>query len=518
MTSSRKRAIAFQAVLLPFLFSFILILPPPGRVAAGSADDPDGDSLSDPQMVDTDTDGDGLTDMEEINGLAAWETDIFTNRQNWVEFGPASTWVTRWPVRRVREGRLSKAISSPIKASLTVGATVSETIRISTDGFIWLGDGHPAEALSCGVNLPLPVAGVSNLVAVLWDEWSVPAAKGVWVLSEGTGSNAHVVVTWSGARVDGLATEGELDFQMEYRAAGRGYEFRYRETPGQPFPLETLSTVGIQGTETSALAPVVFNRRGFIRPGMTIHFKPAITSPLLADTDGDSFGDGDEARWGWDPARPEDGASDADGDGLDFNTEIELGTDPLRVDTDGDGLTDGEEVRAGLNPLDPHDALLDSDHDGLNNEEEWCYGTDPRKADTDGDGVSDGVEVKQGSDPLNAADKGKAPAEKMLLDVRMCPASGPVGLGGEVFNVGSFRLRGCVFNREDGWARVTLARGRSYPLFLSTRDGFVEPPAMFTDLRADTQAPVAAKKGFDRWFCGASVIDRPASAFGTWVR
>ncbi len=45
------------------------------------------------------------------------------------------------------------------------------------------------------------------------------------------------------------------------------------------------------------------------------------------------------------------GLVDEDGDGLDLNTESELGTDPTLADTDGDGWSDGEEVDLGTDPL-----------------------------------------------------------------------------------------------------------------------------------------------------------------------
>jgi len=74
------------------------------------------------------------------------------------------------------------------------------------------------------------------------------------------------------------------------------------------------------------------------------------------------------------PTTPSDGAAlDADGDGIDGDTELFiLGTDPNNPDTDNDGLLDIE-VAFGLNPLNP---------------------------DTDGDGALDGDEVAAGTNPL----------------------------------------------------------------------------------------------------------------------
>lgn len=74
------------------------------------------------------------------------------------------------------------------------------------------------------------------------------------------------------------------------------------------------------------------------------------------------------------PTSPSDPAAlDADGDGIDADTELFiLGTDPNNADTDQDGLLDIE-VAFGLNPLNP---------------------------DTDGDGASDGDEVAVGTNPF----------------------------------------------------------------------------------------------------------------------
>jgi hypothetical protein len=65
------------------------------------------------------------------------------------------------------------------------------------------------------------------------------------------------------------------------------------------------------------------------------------------------------------------------------------------IDQDGDDLLDFEELALGTNPLD-----FDSDNDGLNDGEEVVtYGTNPLLADTDGDGAPDGVEVTAGTNP-----------------------------------------------------------------------------------------------------------------------
>lgn len=69
--------------------------------------------------------------------------------------------------------------------------------------------------------------------------------------------------------------------------------------------------------------------------------------------------------------------TDPDGDGLDTDQEMRIGTDPHDPDTDDDGLIDGEEVFLGTSPTD---------------------------ADTDGDGATDLAEEQAGTDALDPAD------------------------------------------------------------------------------------------------------------------
>jgi len=70
-------------------------------------------------------------------------------------------------------------------------------------------------------------------------------------------------------------------------------------------------------------------------------------------------------------------------------------------DRDGDRLPDSYETANGLNPADPEDGLVDTDGDFLVNRSEFELGTNPQVADSDGDGLLDGEEVLfLGLDPL----------------------------------------------------------------------------------------------------------------------
>ena len=157
------------------------------------------------------------------------------------------------------------------------------------------------------------------------------------------------------------------------------------------------------------------------------------TDPLEADTDNGGVWDGFEDKnhnGKVDPGEttPLNAADDvdADGDGVDNSTELELGLDPFNPDSDGDGLMDGIEVH-GQNPT--HPLSSDTDGDGLSDGEEDTNAngirdaneTDPSNADSDGDGVSDGVEVKGGTDPLVNDDDTAASSQG-------CSAGGTGGL------------------------------------------------------------------------------------------
>ncbi|MDO6493074.1 Ig-like domain-containing protein [Cellulophaga sp. 2_MG-2023] len=99
---------------------------------------------------------------------------------------------------------------------------------------------------------------------------------------------------------------------------------------------------------------------------------------------------------------------DTDGDGINDNDEVSLGTDPNNPDSDNDGVNDGQEVTDGTNPLDDCDSIggtplptSDCDNDGLTNSQEATIGTDPFNPDSDNDGLLDGDEVTLGTDPNN---------------------------------------------------------------------------------------------------------------------
>ena len=126
------------------------------------------------------------------------------------------------------------------------------------------------------------------------------------------------------------------------------------------------------------------------------------------DTDNDGMPDFWEKMHGLDPADPNDGIGDPDGDGLVNLDEYRYGANPNNPDTDSDGLDDNWEVTYLLDPAKadsddtpPNDSLSDLDSDSLTNQTEYNIGTNPRNLDTDGDGLPDGWEYTYDLDPLD---------------------------------------------------------------------------------------------------------------------
>ena len=164
-------------------------------------------------------------------------------------------------------------------------------------------------------------------------------------------------------------------------------------------------------------------------------FAGAATDPTKSDTDGDGLTDGQEIPVGTEndafnnlPTNPN--KTDTDDDGLSDKEEVtgskntfaNKPTNPNAGDTDKDGLTDGEETSGSKNTAfggkatDPLDA--DSDDDGLTDQEETSgsknakFGnepTDPLVADTDKGSVNDGTETSVGTDPNDPSDDKPVP-------------------------------------------------------------------------------------------------------------
>ncbi|MGQ4834308.1 MAG: hypothetical protein ACP6IS_10500 [Candidatus Asgardarchaeia archaeon] len=115
------------------------------------------------------------------------------------------------------------------------------------------------------------------------------------------------------------------------------------------------------------------------------------SDPTINDTDGDGLSDGFERTFRSNPT-----CNDTDGDGLSDYDEAAgiivsgvgiVFTDPADYDTDGDGLSDGYEVAHNSDPTDD-----DTDDDYLDDGTENAIGTSTTNPDTDNDGILDGLE------------------------------------------------------------------------------------------------------------------------------
>jgi len=132
--------------------------------------------------------------------------------------------------------------------------------------------------------------------------------------------------------------------------------------------------------------------------------------------DGDDDEDGLPNLWernyGLDVNDATNASGDSDDDGLTDLEEYTANTNPVIADTDGDGLGDGDELNIHLsNPN-----STDSDTDGLDDGEEvTLYNTNPNLFDSDNDGYDDFAEIhKYGSDPSDAE---SVPAEITTLSI-----------------------------------------------------------------------------------------------------
>lgn len=502
--------------------------------------DTDGDGLTDgqevlPQLSNPllpDTDGDTMGDGVEVFGWGAWDVRLFSGC-TWVDPGSNAIWVTDWQPEQVSEGYVDSGYSAPIAAPLILGAYTGTTFQVSVDGFLLIDSAKVAGELSPGLNKPLPCPEMDRAIAPFWDDLRVSAFDGVWVEVFGTGLAMRVVATWEDAEVESAAGLNEaLDVQCEYAAATRSYTFRYRPAQGRLFPSASTCTIGIQGGLPGSLACVAFNDSRWPQTNVTVQLSPALTQPKRTDTDNDGWTDDVEALLGMNPVVAEDPQGDSDGDGVLNGLEAEQGTDPTTDDSDGDGFSDGEESFWGMDPLTPCDPDGDEDGDGLANWDEWVFRCNPLQADTDGDGASDWLEVEQGSDPADFSDYGMAPAETMEVVVQLqggaLPLSVPVSRGmdasslsieqpaephGTILKIGNIRFRCRPGSAGGSIGRFRLAKGRTYDLVIYSQDGQVQEVPVWSTIEIDGLPPVPVP-GQPRWICGSAVIDNPAATLG----
>lgn len=365
----------------------------------GADGDPDGDYLfnakefehgTDPRSADTD--GDGLTDVEEVGGLVA---DSQNYLLAWDDFPVVEDYT---PLFGASEGRsVLLNLSTPARFP---GGRLCSGIEIDPRGLVRFS---PTNAVTGGGSVHASFD--LETLEVGHGDFAVAAYWAPLVLSTNAPASRIALVRWivgdciefSDMRLEGFPDDVRVSFLVippteMMRCVGLWYRIFGDAADGGE------AVIGAKGANGRFLSVFCDHAAGTLEDGMMLYADPPVGSdPLVADTDGDGLSDLDEARHGSDPR-----VVDTDGDGLLDAEEVMRGTNPGEVDSDGDGLSDGWEVAHGLNPLSAagdDGADGDLDGDGLTNLQERTHGGNPRSSDTDGDGLSDGRETELGTNP-----------------------------------------------------------------------------------------------------------------------
>jgi len=198
------------------------------------------------------------------------------------------------------------------------------------------------------------------------------------------------------------------------------------------------------------------------RDGLTDEVEAKLgTDPAKVDSDGDTFGDGEEVLLrGTDLLK-----TDTDNDIVSDNIEVANGTAPNKFDTDGDGLDDG---------VDPYPWRADGDGDGLVD----VIDPSPLIRDADGGGASDGAELAAGTNPLSPGDD----RASIDSDADFLTDNDELALGTDPFNPdsdGDRTLDGLADNEEvgpsvadqDGDGLIDGVEERVYHSFAGVNDG-----------------------------------------------
>jgi hypothetical protein len=385
----------------------------------------------------TDTDGDGLSDFDEVNvhgsdpNLIDTDSDVMPD--GWeVAFGLSPTNGTNGTIDSEPDGMTSLAeyqfSSNALGAVLFVPTNGLNPTVADTDG-----DGIP-EGWEVYFGLdPLDVA----------DGALDPDADGMTSAEEyAFSTNYFASVTFDPAT--GLSpTNSDTDAD----GFTDGQEVSVGSDPLDPnaYPFVVSGTITYGGTQTGVVWLVATSIDGVISNALTMVGTSVVysVSNLVTSTDyaisayRDSTGNGILDTWeasGTHPVVPVNSPSnalsgidvvltdpvvDTDGDLLtDYDEVYVHHTDPLNPDSDADLMPDGWEAYFGLNPTSATNMVIDVEPDGMTSLEEYQYssnvlgsaifaptnGLNPTVVDTDGDGLPDGWEVYFGLDPLNVLD------------------------------------------------------------------------------------------------------------------
>jgi alpha-tubulin suppressor-like RCC1 family protein len=306
--------------------------------------DSDGlDDAIDPDPTKPDTDGDGLTDGQEVNTFGSSPSLADTD---------------------------GDGANDKLEVDLGKSPVVANVYNRLINGSFEDGTVKP----SPGGNLPT-------------HQDNVPGWKT-------TANNDFTIELWYSGFLGSSGNDGNTLAELNYIASGTLYQDVIM-TVGTTVSYSFLHR-GRSGTETiefridrlvggpgSAVEANFFNRQVSTGNGAWVRYRGTPAGTVQA---------GKTYRFSYSSITP-DGGSGNLLDGASFE-----------IDQDADGLTDSVETNTGTyasannTGTDPLD--FDSDDDGLNDGEEVItYGTNPVSEDTDGDGAPDGVEVTAGTNP-----------------------------------------------------------------------------------------------------------------------
>ena len=344
--------------------------------ANGPDGDPDGDGLKNlvefrflANPFSADTDGDGLTDYDEV-----------------VKYGSSPTSASSPAYAQAGEVRINEYFAYPADGQAAsdadgngVGSSDAdefvEFVNLSSHavrlgGYRFTVDTSPVWA-TYDLEFPSGTVLAAGEVLVVFDDSAVPTGTFGYAQVVKTDNDLSLANSGSTIRLWGSSGSIVVD-TYTYPTAPSGKSMVLTPEPNL--------------THTFAAHPLLSGK--YFSPGRKM------AGGAFNDFDGDG--------------QPNSVDTDDDADGFSDIEEIYFETDPLDhdatpLDADGDGMPDDWEIANGLNPRDDADASLDPDGDGLTNLAEFLNGTSINDADTDDDGMNDGWEVARSLDPLSAA-------------------------------------------------------------------------------------------------------------------